>query len=230
MQDINPESHIDPVKVSAGDLSLNPYAHFELKRKPSAKKDVFENSERLADDSKVISGTDRLYLLCLFTICFFFLLVYLLVEIYKLYLLILIYSGINRSGVYKRPIARKRVNSIVNNLPPVYGTVAAPIRGNVTGMPTLSERKESREAVTRSPGVTLSSSAAIEGNSREAREKKMCDEVVQKDLPQSNASVDSPLAEPKQSMSSSMKKDADSEHSSPNCLVTENSGIHFSLS
>lgn len=146
-----------------------------------------------------------------------------------MYLLILIYSGINRSGVYKRPIARKRVNSSVNNLSPVYGTVAAPIRGNVTGMPTLSQRKESREAVTRSPDVTLSS-AEIEGNSREAREKKMCDKVVKKDLPQSNASVDSPLAEPKQSMSSSMKKDADSEHSSPNCLVTENSGIHFSLS
>lgn len=147
-----------------------------------------------------------------------------------MYLLILIYSGINRSGVYKRPIARKRVNSSVNNLSPVYGTVAAPIRGNVTGMPTLSQRKESREAVTRSPDVTLSS-AAIEGNSLEAREKKMCFKVVKKDLPQSNASsVDSPLAEPKQSMSSSMKKDADSEHSSPNCLVTENSGIHFSLS
>lgn len=71
MQDINPESHIDPVKVSAGDLSLNPYAHFELKRKSSAKKDVFENSERLADDYKVISGTDKFYLLCLFTLCLF---------------------------------------------------------------------------------------------------------------------------------------------------------------
>lgn len=130
--------------------------------------------------------------------------------------------------MYKRPIARRRGNSSVNNLPSVYGTVA-PIRENVTSMPIVSQRKESHEAVSRSPDVTLSS-AAIEGNSREAMEEKMCNNVMEKDLPQSGASVDSPLAEPKQSISSSVKKEADSEHSSSNCLATENSGIQFSLS
>lgn len=185
MQDINPESHIDPAKVSAGDLSLNPYTHLELKQKSSAKKDAFQNSEKLADDYKVI-------------------------------------SGINRTGVYKRPIARKRGNSSVNNLSSVYGTVA-PIRGNVTSMPILSQRKENHEAVSRSLDVALSS-AAIERHSREAMEKKMCNKVMEKDLPQSGASVDSPLADPKQSISSSVKKEADSEHSSSNCLATENSG------
>lgn len=183
MQDVNPESQVDPVKVSAGNSSLNPYTHLELKRKTSAKKDAFENSERLADDYKVI-------------------------------------SGINRTGVYKRPIARKRGHSSVNNMSPVHGTVA-PIRGNVTSMPILCQRKGSHEAVSRSLDVTLST-AAIERISGEGKEK-MCNKALETNLPQSGASVDSPIAEPKLSMLSTVKKEADSELSSSNCFATENS-------
>ncbi|CAI9089260.1 OLC1v1023807C7 [Oldenlandia corymbosa var. corymbosa] len=56
LQDLDPESYVDPVKVAAADLSLNPYAQCELKRKARSKKDGRETDWKFSDDSKVISG------------------------------------------------------------------------------------------------------------------------------------------------------------------------------
>lgn len=63
IKDLHPDSYVDPVKVAAADLSLNPYAHSEMKQKADAKKDARETNGKLNDDCKVISGKDLDFLL-----------------------------------------------------------------------------------------------------------------------------------------------------------------------
>ncbi|KAI8009193.1 hypothetical protein LOK49_LG07G02055 [Camellia lanceoleosa] len=60
VQDLVPPSCIDPVKVAAADLSLNPYADFGIYKKPKAsiKKDTIKREKEVTKDSKVISGAN----------------------------------------------------------------------------------------------------------------------------------------------------------------------------
>uniref|UniRef100_M1AD31 Uncharacterized protein n=1 Tax=Solanum tuberosum TaxID=4113 RepID=M1AD31_SOLTU len=59
--DLHPQFNIDPVKVAAADLSLNPYAHTEISKKLKAKlkggHPMVINKE-LIDDTQVIKGKD----------------------------------------------------------------------------------------------------------------------------------------------------------------------------
>ncbi|KAL7000543.1 hypothetical protein U1Q18_001694, partial [Sarracenia purpurea var. burkii] len=63
MQDLLPPSSIDPVKIAATDLSLNPYADFGSYKKPKAsiKKDTSKVDKQDAEDSKVIVGGNAYY-------------------------------------------------------------------------------------------------------------------------------------------------------------------------
>ncbi|CAN4103256.1 unnamed protein product [Withania somnifera] len=58
MQDVLPQCNIDPVKVAAADLSLNPYAHYEIDKKLKAniKRSAKGFSNKLNDDTQVIKG------------------------------------------------------------------------------------------------------------------------------------------------------------------------------
>nr|XP_027064913.1 uncharacterized protein LOC113690962 isoform X1 [Coffea arabica]XP_027064914.1 uncharacterized protein LOC113690962 isoform X1 [Coffea arabica]XP_027064915.1 uncharacterized protein LOC113690962 isoform X1 [Coffea arabica]XP_027064916.1 uncharacterized protein LOC113690962 isoform X1 [Coffea arabica]XP_027064917.1 uncharacterized protein LOC113690962 isoform X1 [Coffea arabica] len=56
MKDLHSDSYVDPVKVAAADLSLNPYAHSKMILKANAKKDGRDTNWKLSDESKVISG------------------------------------------------------------------------------------------------------------------------------------------------------------------------------
>lgn len=60
MQDVHPQCNIDPVKVAAADLSLNPYAHYEIDKKLKAnlKGSARGFSNKLNDDTQVIKGTN----------------------------------------------------------------------------------------------------------------------------------------------------------------------------
>ena len=58
MKDLHSDSYVDPVKVAAADLSLNPYAHSKMILKANAKKDGRDTNWELSDESKVISGKD----------------------------------------------------------------------------------------------------------------------------------------------------------------------------
>ncbi|KAK4714423.1 hypothetical protein R3W88_020330 [Solanum pinnatisectum] len=61
MQDIHPQCNIDPVKVAAADLSLNPYAHYEIDKKSKAnlKGSAKCFSNKLNDDTQVIKGKSK---------------------------------------------------------------------------------------------------------------------------------------------------------------------------
>lgn len=59
MKDLHSDSYVDPVKVAAADLSLNPYAHAKMKPKANAKKDGRDTNWELSDESKVISGKSK---------------------------------------------------------------------------------------------------------------------------------------------------------------------------
>lgn len=63
MQDLLPPSSIDPVKLAAADLSLNPYADFGIYKKPKAsiKKDTIKPDKKASEDPKVISGLSTDY-------------------------------------------------------------------------------------------------------------------------------------------------------------------------
>ncbi|CAN4105042.1 unnamed protein product [Withania somnifera] len=58
MQDVHPQCNIDPVKVAAADLSLNPYAHYEVdtKLKANLRGSARGFSNKLNDDTQVIKG------------------------------------------------------------------------------------------------------------------------------------------------------------------------------
>lgn len=60
MQDVHPQC-IDPVKVAAADLSLNPYAHYEIEKKLKAnlKGSARGFSNKLNDDTQVIKGKNK---------------------------------------------------------------------------------------------------------------------------------------------------------------------------
>ena len=62
MKDLHSDSYVDPVKVAAADLSLNPYAHSKMILKANAKKDGRDTNWKLSDESKVISGKDLNFL------------------------------------------------------------------------------------------------------------------------------------------------------------------------
>nr|GMD31859.1 uncharacterized protein LOC109155713 [Ipomoea batatas] len=61
MQDLHPESYVDPVKVAAADLSLNPYAHHEIEKKLKAS--LKEHSRgvdmKFTEDTEVIKGKSK---------------------------------------------------------------------------------------------------------------------------------------------------------------------------
>ncbi|KAH0651173.1 hypothetical protein KY285_031287 [Solanum tuberosum] len=61
MQDVHPQCNIDPVKVAAADLSLNPYAHYEIDKKLKAnlKGSARRFSNKLNDDTQVIKGKSK---------------------------------------------------------------------------------------------------------------------------------------------------------------------------
>ncbi|XP_015082528.1 uncharacterized protein LOC107026172 isoform X1 [Solanum pennellii] len=61
MQDVHPQCNIDPVKVAAADLSLNPYAHYEIDKKLKAnlKGSARGFSNKLNDDTQVIKGKSK---------------------------------------------------------------------------------------------------------------------------------------------------------------------------
>ncbi|MCE2055712.1 hypothetical protein HAX54_043266 [Datura stramonium] len=58
MLDLHPQFNIDPVKVAAADLSLNPYAHTEINKKLKANVKGHPRgiSKELIDDTQVIKG------------------------------------------------------------------------------------------------------------------------------------------------------------------------------
>uniref|UniRef100_A0A5B7AJE7 Uncharacterized protein n=1 Tax=Davidia involucrata TaxID=16924 RepID=A0A5B7AJE7_DAVIN len=60
MQDLLPPSSIDPVKVAAADLSLNPYADYGINKKPKASinEDAIKVNKQVTEDSRVISGVN----------------------------------------------------------------------------------------------------------------------------------------------------------------------------
>uniref|UniRef100_M1BTQ6 Uncharacterized protein n=1 Tax=Solanum tuberosum TaxID=4113 RepID=M1BTQ6_SOLTU len=61
MQDVHPQCNIDPVKVAAADLSINPYAHYEIDKKLKAnlKGSARRFSNKLNDDTQVIKGKSK---------------------------------------------------------------------------------------------------------------------------------------------------------------------------
>lgn len=61
--DLHPQFNIDPVKVAAADLSLNPYAHTEISKKLKAKLKGHTRgiNKELIDDTQVIKGKDSDY-------------------------------------------------------------------------------------------------------------------------------------------------------------------------
>ncbi|XP_019249500.1 PREDICTED: uncharacterized protein LOC109228755 isoform X2 [Nicotiana attenuata] len=61
LQDVHPQYNIDPVKVAAADLSLNPYAHYEIDKKLKAnlKGSTRGFSNKLNDDTQVIKGKNK---------------------------------------------------------------------------------------------------------------------------------------------------------------------------
>nr|GMD33382.1 uncharacterized protein LOC109155713 [Ipomoea batatas] len=61
MQDLHPESYVDPVKVAAADLSLNPYAHHEIekKQKASLKEHSRGMDMKFTEDTEVIKGKSK---------------------------------------------------------------------------------------------------------------------------------------------------------------------------
>ncbi|XP_031091686.1 uncharacterized protein LOC115996554 isoform X1 [Ipomoea triloba] len=61
MQDLHPESYVDPVKVAAADLSLNPYAHHEIekKQKASLKEHSRGTDMKFTEDTEVIKGKSK---------------------------------------------------------------------------------------------------------------------------------------------------------------------------
>ncbi|XP_019158882.1 PREDICTED: uncharacterized protein LOC109155713 [Ipomoea nil] len=61
MQDLHPESYVDPVKVAAADLSLNPYAHREIekKQKASLKEHSRGMDMKFTEDFEVIKGKSK---------------------------------------------------------------------------------------------------------------------------------------------------------------------------
>ncbi|XP_009762453.1 uncharacterized protein [Nicotiana sylvestris] len=62
MLDMHPHCNIDPVKVAATDLSLNPYAHTEIKKKLKANLKGHNPrgiTKKLIDDTQVIKGKSK---------------------------------------------------------------------------------------------------------------------------------------------------------------------------
>ncbi|OIT40182.1 PREDICTED: uncharacterized protein LOC109237133 isoform X2 [Nicotiana attenuata] len=62
MLDMHPHCNIDPVKVAAADLSLNPYAHTEIKKKLKANLKGHNPrgiTKKLIDDTQVIKGKTK---------------------------------------------------------------------------------------------------------------------------------------------------------------------------
>ncbi|XP_059277021.1 uncharacterized protein LOC132031171 isoform X1 [Lycium ferocissimum] len=61
MLDLHPQFNIDPVKVAAADLSINPYAHTEIKKKLKANLKGHPRgiSKELIDDTQVIKGKSK---------------------------------------------------------------------------------------------------------------------------------------------------------------------------
>ncbi|KAJ8561089.1 hypothetical protein K7X08_027279 [Anisodus acutangulus] len=57
MLDLHPQFNIDPVKVAAADLSLNPYAHTEINKK--FKGHPRGINKELIDDTQVVKGTSK---------------------------------------------------------------------------------------------------------------------------------------------------------------------------
>ncbi|KZV52712.1 hypothetical protein F511_23175 [Dorcoceras hygrometricum] len=59
MQDLVPSSDVDPVKVAAGDLSLNPYAHTDLSKSPkSFLLDSQRERKKIKSEDEAISDTN----------------------------------------------------------------------------------------------------------------------------------------------------------------------------
>ncbi|CDP15912.1 unnamed protein product [Coffea canephora] len=172
MKDLHSDSYVDPVKVAAADLSLNPYAHSKMILKANAKKDGRDTNWELSDESKVISGKSK-------------------------------------TGLYRRPVASRKSNSMVNFMPPVTGPVA-PFSENLRNLSSFSQMKKSCQMASGCVDV-LSSPAGAEERSRIANEK-LCKPMDDTSLPMSRASFNSPATAAKTIVSvvSAEQKQADS--------------------
>ncbi|XP_027170830.1 uncharacterized protein LOC113770546 isoform X1 [Coffea eugenioides] len=172
MKDLHSDSYVDPVKVAAADLSLNPYAHSKMILKANAKKDGRDTNWKLSDESKVISGK-------------------------------------RKTGLYRRPVASRKSNSMVNFMPPVTGPVA-PFSENLRNLSSFSQMKKSCQMASGCVDV-LSPPAGAEERSRIANEK-LCKPMDDTSLPMSRASFNSPATAAKTIVSvvSAEQKQADS--------------------
>lgn len=153
MQDVHPQCNIDPVKVAAADLSLNPYAHYEIDKKLKAnhKGSARGFSNKLNDDTQVIKGTSK--------------------------------SG----GVYKRQ--NVGIKEIVRDSHPAKAPDAICLASG--DAQKLSSRAEVRGGFEMaSDRVTLSSSlASVKGSDSREAASKVCDHIIQTNVPAADTSI-----------------------------------------
>ncbi|MCD7455560.1 hypothetical protein HAX54_028681 [Datura stramonium] len=172
MQDVHPHYNIDPVKVAAADLSLNPYAHYEIDKKLKAnlKGSARGFSDKFNDDTRVIKGKSK--------------------------------SG----GVYKRQ--NVGIKEIVRDSRPAKKSDAICLAsGDAIKLSSSAEVRGGFEMA--SDHVTLTSAlASVKGSDSGEAASKVCDHIIQTNVPAADTSINS-AASVMMSVESVGKKQAD---------------------
>ncbi|KAF3621737.1 putative LOB domain-containing protein 2-like [Capsicum annuum] len=155
MQDVHPQCSIDPVKVAAADLSLNPYAHYEIDKKLKANLKGSDRgfSNKLNDDTQVIKGK------------------------------------IKSGGVYKRQ--NVGIKEIVRDSHPAKKSDTTCLAsGDAVKSSSHSEVRGGFEMA--SDHVTLTSPlASVKGSDSGQAASKVCDHIVQTNVPAADTSINS---------------------------------------
>ncbi|PHT76821.1 hypothetical protein T459_20343 [Capsicum annuum] len=155
MQDVHPQCSIDPVKVAAADLSLNPYAHYEIDKKLKANLKGSDRgfSNKLNDETQVIKGK------------------------------------IKSGGVYKRQ--NVGIKEIVRDSHPAKKSDTTCLAsGDAVKSSSHSEVRGGFEMA--SDHVTLTSPlASVKGSDSGQAASKVCDHIVQTNVPAADTSINS---------------------------------------
>ncbi|KAL3502695.1 hypothetical protein ACH5RR_037144 [Cinchona calisaya] len=124
-------------------------------------------------------------------------------------------SGKSKTGVYRRSVARRKINSKANFFPSVYGPIAS-ISENLRNQSSVSQMKKSHEMGSGRVDVILPS-AGMEDGPRNANE--ICKPMVDTGLLMSHAVVSS-LGPPTETIASVVS----TEHKQADCTSTYSSG------
>lgn len=194
VQDLVPPSCIDPVKVAAADLSLNPYADFGIYKKPKAsiKKDTIKREKEVTKDSKVISGANTDHSS---------------------------FSGLHNvdRGFYEHsnvPVKRKSTRN--NNLPSEILRSTTPPSKDLSRVSSCHEISENHEVACDQIAMILCP-ATVGVTGCDSSVAKFCDNIAGSTASKDDTSIDTPKSKMILPVESGAKKETKLRCTSSNC-------------